>query len=153
MTSLNRNGLIYLINASVHHGFRSPSVTTMRDIDPKLPAARHNLDGYPLSDGDWPADDRYVLRWTYDQLRGCSGDKYIDYLGDCLNLFILPFSHGLSQAFSPKSDSELVVRPSESMLRAESHMQWTWGEFPETTRVSTSPANILKCIVFSIFPP
>lgn len=45
-------------------------------------------------------------------------------------------SHGLSQAFSPKSDSELVVRPSESMLRAESHMQWTWGEFPETTRVS-----------------
>ncbi|XP_041805795.1 phosphatidate phosphatase LPIN2 isoform X3 [Chelmon rostratus] len=81
---------------------RSPSVTTMRDIDPKLPAARHNLDGYPLSDGDWPADD----------------------------------SHGLSQAFSPKSDSELVVRPSESMLRAESHMQWTWGEFPETTRVT-----------------
>uniref|UniRef100_A0A4W6F2F7 phosphatidate phosphatase n=1 Tax=Lates calcarifer TaxID=8187 RepID=A0A4W6F2F7_LATCA len=79
----------------------SPSVTTMRDIDPKLPAARHNLDGYPMSDGDWPADD----------------------------------SHGLSQAFSPKSDSELMVRPSESLLRAESHMQWTWGEFPETTRV------------------
>lgn len=51
---------------------------------------------------------------------------------------VLPVSHGLSQAFSPKSDSELVVRPSESLLRAESHMQWTWGEFPETTRVSTS---------------
>uniref|UniRef100_A0A4W6F380 phosphatidate phosphatase n=1 Tax=Lates calcarifer TaxID=8187 RepID=A0A4W6F380_LATCA len=79
------------------HVSRSPSVTTMRDIDPKLPAARHNLDGYPMSDGDWPADDRY--------------------------------------AFSPKSDSELMVRPSESLLRAESHMQWTWGEFPETTRV------------------
>ncbi|XP_026229742.1 phosphatidate phosphatase LPIN2 isoform X3 [Anabas testudineus] len=84
------------------HVSRSPSVTTMRDIDPKLPAARHNLDGYPLSDGDWPADN----------------------------------SHGLSQAFSPKSDSELVVTPSESLLRAESHMQWTWGEFPETTRVT-----------------
>ncbi len=56
---LNRNELIYLI--MFHPGFRSPSVTTMRDIDPKLPAARHNLDGYPLSDGDWPADDRYVL--------------------------------------------------------------------------------------------
>uniref|UniRef100_A0A671V3Y0 phosphatidate phosphatase n=1 Tax=Sparus aurata TaxID=8175 RepID=A0A671V3Y0_SPAAU len=52
--------------------------------------------------------------------------------------FSFPLSHGLSQAFSPKSDSELMVRPSESMLRAESHMQWTWGEFPETTRVSTS---------------
>lgn len=47
--------------ASLNPGFRSPSVTTMRDIDPKLPAARPNLDGYPLSDGDWPADDRYIL--------------------------------------------------------------------------------------------
>uniref|UniRef100_A0A672GDS2 phosphatidate phosphatase n=1 Tax=Salarias fasciatus TaxID=181472 RepID=A0A672GDS2_SALFA len=73
-----------------------------QNIDPKLPAARHSLDGYPLSDGDWADSD----------------------------------SHSLSQPFSPKSDSELVVRPSESLLRAESHMQWTWGEFPETTRVT-----------------
>ncbi|XP_070700852.1 phosphatidate phosphatase LPIN2 [Pempheris klunzingeri] len=95
---------------------RSPSVTTMRDIDPKLPAARHNLDGYPLSDGDWPADD----------------------------------SHGLSQAFSPKSDSELVVRPSESLLRAESHMQWTWGEFPETTRVTKKEKpELLKTVTIT----
>ncbi|XP_061588539.1 phosphatidate phosphatase LPIN2 isoform X2 [Cololabis saira] len=84
------------------HVSRSPSVTIMRDIDPKLPAARHNTNGYPLSDGEWQRNDGY----------------------------------GLSQAFSPKSDSELVVRPSESLLRAESHMQWTWGEFPETTRVT-----------------
>ncbi|KAM6919309.1 phosphatidate phosphatase LPIN2 [Xenentodon cancila] len=85
------------------HVSRSPSVTSfMRDIDPKLPAARHNPNGYPLSDGEWQRSD----------------------------------GHGLSQAFSPKSDSELVVRPSESLLRAESHMQWTWGEFPETTRVT-----------------
>ncbi|KAM9322232.1 phosphatidate phosphatase LPIN2 isoform 2-T2 [Pholidichthys leucotaenia] len=84
------------------HVSRSPSVTTMRDIDPKLPAVRHSLDGYPMSDGDWPAAD----------------------------------GHGLTQEFSPKSDSELEVRPSETLLRAESHMQWTWGEFPETTRVT-----------------
>ncbi|XP_060940757.1 phosphatidate phosphatase LPIN2 isoform X1 [Limanda limanda] len=83
------------------HVSRSSSVTTMRDIDPKLPGARHSLDGYSMSDGDWRSDDRNTL----------------------------------SQAFSPKSDSELVVRPSESLLRAESHMQWTWGEFPETTRI------------------
>ncbi|MGH0146739.1 UNVERIFIED_CONTAM: hypothetical protein FKN15_055399 [Acipenser sinensis] len=42
----------------------------------------------------------------------------------------------ISQPFSPKSDSELMVKPSESLLRTESHMQWTWGEFPESTRVS-----------------
>uniref|UniRef100_A0A671KJ16 phosphatidate phosphatase n=1 Tax=Sinocyclocheilus anshuiensis TaxID=1608454 RepID=A0A671KJ16_9TELE len=45
-------------------------------------------------------------------------------------------SHAMSGAFSPKSDSELVVRPSESLLKMESHMQWTWGEFPESTRVN-----------------
>uniref|UniRef100_A0A669CZ21 phosphatidate phosphatase n=1 Tax=Oreochromis niloticus TaxID=8128 RepID=A0A669CZ21_ORENI len=54
-----------------------------------------------------------------------------------------PFSDGdwspctteVPEPMSPKSDSELMVKPSESMLRAESHMQWTWGEFPESTRV------------------
>uniref|UniRef100_A0A8C5AAJ2 phosphatidate phosphatase n=1 Tax=Gadus morhua TaxID=8049 RepID=A0A8C5AAJ2_GADMO len=45
-----------------------------------------------------------------------------------------PPTHRLSQAFSPKSDSELLVKSSVSMLRAESHMQWTWGEFPEAPK-------------------
>ncbi|XP_072234906.1 phosphatidate phosphatase LPIN2-like [Leuresthes tenuis] len=55
-----------------------------------------------------------------------------------------PFSDGdwspsnmdVSEPMSPKSDSELMVKPTESMLRADSHMQWTWGEFPESTRVN-----------------
>ncbi|XP_068437703.1 phosphatidate phosphatase LPIN2-like [Clinocottus analis] len=56
-----------------------------------------------------------------------------------------PFSDGdwspctareMSAPVSPKSDSELMVKPAESMLRAESHMQWTWGEFPESTRIN-----------------
>ncbi|XP_054620196.1 phosphatidate phosphatase LPIN2 isoform X2 [Dunckerocampus dactyliophorus] len=102
--------------AVVQHVSRSPSGSTIRDIDPKLPTARRNLDGYALSDGDWPADD----------------------------------GHSLSQAFSPKSDSELVVRPSESLLRAESHMQWTWGEFPETTRVTKKDkAELMKTVTIT----
>uniref|UniRef100_A0A665WKU1 phosphatidate phosphatase n=1 Tax=Echeneis naucrates TaxID=173247 RepID=A0A665WKU1_ECHNA len=50
-----------------------------------------------------------------------------------------PFSDGdweMPEPMSPKSDSELMVKPAESMLRAESHMKWTWGEFPESTRVN-----------------
>ncbi|RVE58663.1 hypothetical protein OJAV_G00196610 [Oryzias javanicus] len=55
-----------------------------------------------------------------------------------------PFSDGdwspcnvdVSESISPKSDSELMVKPAESALRAESHMQWSWGEFPESTRVN-----------------
>lgn len=41
----------------------------------------------------------------------------------------------MSEDMSPKSDSELMVKSTESLLRAESHIQWTWGEFPEPTRV------------------
>lgn len=121
MSSTGQNEEIFEMDMSsdeeaAAHVSRSPSVTTMRDIDPKLPAARHNLDGYPMSDGDWPAND----------------------------------SHGLSQAFSPKSDSELMVRPSESLLRAESHMQWTWGEFPETTRVTKKEKpELLKTVTIT----
>uniref|UniRef100_A0A8C2C5G5 phosphatidate phosphatase n=1 Tax=Cyprinus carpio TaxID=7962 RepID=A0A8C2C5G5_CYPCA len=82
--------------------FRTSSINTVREVEPKLPTVRHSLDNYPYSDGDWSPTD----------------------------------SHAMSEAFSPKSDSELVVRPSESLLKMESHMQWTWGEFPESTRVS-----------------
>uniref|UniRef100_A0A8C1R9V5 phosphatidate phosphatase n=1 Tax=Cyprinus carpio TaxID=7962 RepID=A0A8C1R9V5_CYPCA len=82
--------------------FRTSSINTVREVEPKLTTVRHSLDNYPYSDGDWSPTD----------------------------------SHAMSEAFSPKSDSELVVRPSESLLKMESHMQWTWGEFPESTRVN-----------------
>ncbi|KAJ0022829.1 hypothetical protein NQD34_014963 [Periophthalmus magnuspinnatus] len=53
-----------------------------------------------------------------------------------------PFSDGdwapcadrdMSESMSPKSDSELMVKPTENLLRADTHMQWSWGEFPEST--------------------
>uniref|UniRef100_A0A8C8GFJ6 phosphatidate phosphatase n=1 Tax=Oncorhynchus tshawytscha TaxID=74940 RepID=A0A8C8GFJ6_ONCTS len=71
-----------------------------------------------------------------------------------------PFSDGdwspgdshrsLSEPMSPKSDSELMVKLSESMLRAESHMQWSWGEFPEFTRVSKKePSELPKTMTIT----
>ncbi|XP_078396757.1 phosphatidate phosphatase LPIN2 isoform X2 [Cetorhinus maximus] len=51
--------------------------------------------------------------------------------GDCCPIG----SMSISQPFSPKSDSELMVKPSD-MLMSEPHMQWSWGEFPESTRVN-----------------
>ncbi|KAM5222234.1 phosphatidate phosphatase LPIN2 [Ctenodactylus gundi] len=47
-----------------------------------------------------------------------------------------PLENTHPQAVCPKSDSELEVKPSESLLRSESHMEWTWGGFPESTKVS-----------------
>uniref|UniRef100_A0A2I4BLZ5 phosphatidate phosphatase n=2 Tax=Austrofundulus limnaeus TaxID=52670 RepID=A0A2I4BLZ5_AUSLI len=41
-----------------------------------------------------------------------------------------------SEPMSPKSDSELIVKPAEFVFRTEPHMQWSWGEFPESTRVN-----------------
>uniref|UniRef100_A0A671KJD4 phosphatidate phosphatase n=1 Tax=Sinocyclocheilus anshuiensis TaxID=1608454 RepID=A0A671KJD4_9TELE len=33
--------------------FRSSSISTVREVEPKLPTVRHSLDNYPYSDGDW----------------------------------------------------------------------------------------------------
>ncbi|KAM6908448.1 phosphatidate phosphatase LPIN2-like [Lycodopsis pacificus] len=69
-----------------------------------------------------------------------------------------PFSDGdwspctdreMSESTSPKSDSELMVKPAESMLRAESHMQWTWGEFPESTRVNKKDKSEPKMLTIT----
>ncbi|NXP12082.1 LPIN3 phosphatase, partial [Thinocorus orbignyianus] len=54
----------------------------------------------------------------------------------------------LSQPSSPKSDSELEIKPQESLtLGAESHVQWTWGRLPRTfataaTTVSVTPVPV-----------
>uniref|UniRef100_U3FSC8 phosphatidate phosphatase n=1 Tax=Callithrix jacchus TaxID=9483 RepID=U3FSC8_CALJA len=60
-----------------------------------------------------------------------SGDHYPLSDGDWS-----PLETTYPQAVCPKSDSELEVKPAESLLRSESHMEWTWGGFPESTKVS-----------------
>ncbi|XP_061850471.1 phosphatidate phosphatase LPIN2 isoform X4 [Colius striatus] len=47
-----------------------------------------------------------------------------------------PLENPFSEPGCPKSDSELEVKPAESLLRSESHMEWTWGGFPESTKIS-----------------
>uniref|UniRef100_A0A671UTM1 phosphatidate phosphatase n=1 Tax=Sparus aurata TaxID=8175 RepID=A0A671UTM1_SPAAU len=63
------------------------------------------------------------------------------------NVFV--YSREMSEPMSPKSDSELMVKPAESMLRAESHMQWTWGEFPESTRVNKKDKSESKTLTIT----
>ncbi|KAM9218792.1 phosphatidate phosphatase LPIN3 [Leptosomus discolor] len=54
----------------------------------------------------------------------------------------------LSHPSSPKSDSELEIRPQESFaLGAESHMQWTWGRLPQVNKLErVEPAKSTKTI-------
>ncbi|XP_010145639.1 PREDICTED: phosphatidate phosphatase LPIN3 [Eurypyga helias] len=61
--------------------------------------------------------------------------------GSCQSPEMHPYSDGelasmdsptLGLLSSPKSDSELEIRPQESFaLGAESHMQWAWGRLPQ----------------------
>ncbi|XP_068005944.1 phosphatidate phosphatase LPIN3 isoform X2 [Melanerpes formicivorus] len=54
----------------------------------------------------------------------------------------------LSHPSSPRSDSELEIRPLENLaLGAESHMQWTWGKLPQVNKSEqVEPAKSTKTI-------
>lgn len=58
----------------------------------------------------------------------------------------------MSENMSPNSDSELM-KPEDTILRAESHMRWSWGEFPESTRVrlKSSQCQNIWIFVYNIF--
>ncbi|XP_048866975.1 phosphatidate phosphatase LPIN2-like isoform X1 [Brienomyrus brachyistius] len=74
-------------------------------------------------------------------------DSYPFSDGDCVP------THSLAgpQTFSPKSDSELELKASDSQLRAQSHIEWTWGELPESTwgprKEFIEPAKAIACSV------
>ncbi|XP_019365343.1 PREDICTED: phosphatidate phosphatase LPIN3 isoform X3 [Gavialis gangeticus] len=65
-------------------------------------------------------------------------------IGPSLSKEIYPYSDGEvapleslspSRPASPKSDSELEIKPAEpSSLGAESHMQWAWGRLPQVSK-------------------
>ncbi|XP_050763420.1 phosphatidate phosphatase LPIN3 isoform X1 [Gymnogyps californianus] len=61
-------------------------------------------------------------------------------------------SPSLSHLSSPKSDSELEIRPQESFaLGAESHMQWTWGRLPQVNKSErVEPAKLTKTIATAV---
>ncbi|KFO53140.1 Phosphatidate phosphatase LPIN3, partial [Corvus brachyrhynchos] len=70
---------------------------------------------------------------------------------------IYPYSDGellrvdsfmLSHPSSPKSDSELEVRPQENFaLGAESHVKWTWGKLPQRR---LWPGSLKKVVLFCV---
>lgn len=41
--------------------FRSSSINTVREVEPRIPTVRHSLDNYPYSDGDWSPSNRFVI--------------------------------------------------------------------------------------------
>ncbi|MBN3275419.1 LPIN2 phosphatase, partial [Polyodon spathula] len=98
-----------------------------------------------MRDELWHQEPDRLQLWVWP-LKGTAGQ----FLSSRKLNFCIFSSMAMSQPFSPKSDSELMVKPSESLLRTESHMQWTWGEFPESTRVSKKEkAEPLKTVTIT----
>lgn len=56
----------------------------------------------------------------------------------------------MSEPSSPKSDSELTIKSSENIIHHHNHMQWTWGELPEATRVETPISHLILFIAILI---
>uniref|UniRef100_A0A3B4YI79 phosphatidate phosphatase n=1 Tax=Seriola lalandi dorsalis TaxID=1841481 RepID=A0A3B4YI79_SERLL len=96
----------------------------------------HNGRASSLSTMNNSADHR-----QHSPLTGLEWDSYPFSDGD--------WSPSTTYPMSPKSDSELMVKPAESILRAESHMQWTWGEFPESTRVNKKDKTEPKTLIIT----
>uniref|UniRef100_A0A8C8GHI3 phosphatidate phosphatase n=2 Tax=Oncorhynchus tshawytscha TaxID=74940 RepID=A0A8C8GHI3_ONCTS len=90
-----------------------------------------------------------VCELSSDEEHGAQNNIHVVYVLCCF-LDCNRSPRSLSEPMSPKSDSELMVKLSESMLRAESHMQWSWGEFPEFTRVSKKePSELPKTMTIT----
>ncbi|NWX18432.1 LPIN3 phosphatase, partial [Aegotheles bennettii] len=62
---------------------------------------------------------------------------------DMSNILFSSCSPTLGHSSSPKSDSELEIKPQESFtLGAESHMQWTWGRLPQTFATAATTVSV-----------
>ncbi|XP_068199797.1 phosphatidate phosphatase LPIN2-like isoform X2 [Antennarius striatus] len=96
------------LSSDEEHGMHNGRATSFSVIKDNLDHRRHS----PLTALEW---DSYPFS---------DGDWSPCTIGD------------MSDPMTVKSDSELMLKPTESAIRAESHMQWTWGKLPESTRVS-----------------
>ncbi|EOB08777.1 Lipin-2, partial [Anas platyrhynchos] len=103
---------------------RGSSNSSPKGEEQKESLIYHSTDHYPLSDGDWSPLDKAMASVSLNA----------PHHAWCL--LIPQFPHPYAEPVCPKSDSELEVKPAESLLRSESHMEWTWGGFPESTKIS-----------------
>uniref|UniRef100_A0A8C5HHQ5 phosphatidate phosphatase n=1 Tax=Gouania willdenowi TaxID=441366 RepID=A0A8C5HHQ5_GOUWI len=91
--------------------------------------AEPRKEDYPFSDGDWsPTTMYYKYLFLFIESKRKESRELIKWPYFC-------DIRDVAEPSSPKSDSELEVKFAENHLRNESHMRWSWGEFPESTRV------------------
>ncbi|XP_025932596.1 phosphatidate phosphatase LPIN3 [Apteryx rowi] len=102
--------------------------------------AESSLEGCKDTESEMSLEEKYRLPTPSDSVYFSFTDLPKEEAGSLQSQEIYPYSDGelasvdslpLSHLSSPKSDSELEIRPQESFaLGAESHMQWSWGRLP-----------------------
>uniref|UniRef100_A0A672U632 phosphatidate phosphatase n=1 Tax=Strigops habroptila TaxID=2489341 RepID=A0A672U632_STRHB len=103
--------------------------------DMKAPAVSvfSQSSSYAHSDGEWsPLQSALGCGYLFGKCLMCCG-----YFWFC-NIFCLVFfSPSGSRPPTPKSDSELVSKPTDrSGLKNNPHMHWAWGELPQAAKAS-----------------
>uniref|UniRef100_A0A8D0L2Z9 phosphatidate phosphatase n=1 Tax=Sphenodon punctatus TaxID=8508 RepID=A0A8D0L2Z9_SPHPU len=102
-------------------------------------------------------EEKYKMLTTSNSVYYSFTDLPCEEAGAMQRKEIYPYSDGeltpqqsLSSSHppSPKSDSELEIKPLEPLsLGAESHMQWTWGRLPQMSKLErVEPAKSTKDI-------
>ncbi|XP_062445618.1 phosphatidate phosphatase LPIN3 isoform X2 [Rhea pennata] len=107
--------------------------------------AESNLEGCKDTESEMSLEEKYRLPAPSDSVYFSLTDVSKEEAGSLQSQEIYPYSDGelasvdsltLSNPSSPKSDSELEIRPQESFaLGAESHMQWAWGRLPQVNKL------------------
>ncbi|XP_013802519.2 phosphatidate phosphatase LPIN3 [Apteryx mantelli] len=106
--------------------------------------AESSLEGCKDTESEMSLEEKYRLPTPSDSVYFSFTDLPKEEAGSLQSQEIYPYSDGelasvdslpLSHLSSPKSDSELEIRPQESFaLGAESHMQWSWGRLPHVNK-------------------
>ncbi|KAM8798001.1 phosphatidate phosphatase LPIN3 [Eudromia elegans] len=106
--------------------------------------AEPNLEGCKDTESEMSLEDKHRLPTLGDSVHFSFMDLPKEEAGSLQSQEIYPYSDGelasvdslsLGHQSSPKSDSELEIRPQESFaLGAESHMQWAWGRLPQVNK-------------------
>ncbi|XP_009578729.1 PREDICTED: phosphatidate phosphatase LPIN3, partial [Fulmarus glacialis] len=110
---------------------------------PKRKVSDSELEGCEETKSEMSVEEPSKLPAPSDSVYFSFADLPEEETGSLQSPEIHPYSDGelasadsptLSHPSSPKSDSELEIRPQESfVLGTESHVQWTWGRLPQPT--------------------
>lgn len=126
--------------------FRTSSRDVLRDETTKS-GSFQQTGIHTRSDGDWSPIQRCFIHSYDEHLHVPLQRRQLFNL--CLSSIPL-FSPGNSRPSSPKSDSELMTKPSDADNQNPT-MHWAWGELPQAATVRKPSTTLYSRAGFGLF--